>query len=105
VHWYLVGVAVVLWVLIAAAGVVALWTGRVLPRWVGRRILRPRLWGTGAIVTALGMAVPSLYPVAHSDAAIDAVFVTGTSLFLGGLACQMLAQRPGHDRRPGQRAA
>ncbi|RVU19546.1 hypothetical protein EOT10_29090 [Streptomyces antnestii] len=97
-HWYLVGVAAALWVLVAVSGVVAIRTGRVLPPWVGRRVLRPRLWGAGAIVMALGMAVPSLYPVAHSDMAIDAVFVVGTGLFLGGMACQMLAQRQGHDR-------
>lgn len=48
---------------------------------------------------ALGMVTTSLYPLAHSDAAIDVVFVTGTSLFLGGLVCQMLAQRPAGDRR------
>ncbi|WP_405478730.1 hypothetical protein [Streptomyces sp. NBC_00009] len=98
-HWYVVGVAIALWVLVAVAGAAALRTGRVRPSWMGRRVARPRLWGAGALVMALGMVTTSLYPLAHSDAAIDVVFVTGTSLFLGGLVCQMLAQRPAGDRR------
>ncbi|MGW7260924.1 hypothetical protein [Streptomyces sp. NPDC054834] len=92
-HMYLVVAAVLSVLLLAALGGAAVATDWVMP-WARGRVLRPRLWGYGALLGAAGMALfMFLGPLA--DAGLSPLPVIGWLMFMAGLGLQALAQRPG----------
>jgi hypothetical protein len=94
-HWILVTVAVIALVALAGAGVAAITTGWLAP-WGRRRVLRPTLWGYGAVVGAVGMALYMfLGPFRGPDLAMAPYAMSGMALFFVGLALQWAGQRPG----------
>ncbi|MER6128473.1 hypothetical protein ABT173_39110 [Streptomyces sp. NPDC001795] len=90
----LIAVSVVL-VLYAVAGVLALTTGRIV-RWQRGRLVRPRLWGAGALLSCAGVALwRYVTPTVHDMTALDVLFGGGMVLFLSGVLLQFLGQRVG----------
>jgi hypothetical protein len=81
---------------IGAAGVVMAWA----PPW-GRAVLRPRLWGAGALLAAVGVAVFSfLGPLNGPHGSYGPLPWAGWAAFMGGLMLQHLGLRPGRAPRP-----
>jgi hypothetical protein len=72
-------------------------TGWVLP--LGRhRILRPKLWGYGQLLGAVGVSLwmfLGVYP-----ARFDVLALIGWFVFTGSLGIQLLAQHPGRTPVP-----
>ncbi|WP_327184921.1 hypothetical protein [Streptomyces sp. NBC_01334] len=99
-HWSLVVTAVVCVTVMAMAGVAAV-TREWVPPFGRRRVQRPRLWGTGVLMSALGLSLfMFLGPLASGDLAVNFyVPLAGMAVNFGGLALQTLAQRPGHAPR------
>ncbi|MEU4926566.1 hypothetical protein AB0G54_08680 [Streptomyces yokosukanensis] len=65
-----------------------------VPPFARRRVLRPRLWGYGTLVSAVGFALfMFLGPLA--DAGLDVLPATGWCLWMAGMAVQYLGRRPG----------
>ncbi|MFJ8792424.1 hypothetical protein [Streptomyces sp. NPDC102462] len=83
---FLVGAAAVAFGLLAACGCVALATGWLVP-WLRRHVVRPDLWGYGAVSQATGLAVGMSFTVAgHSMIVLNTLFVVTIALaVLGGL--------------------
>lgn len=80
--------------LVAATGVLALTTGRVVPTLQGS-VVRPELWGYGSLAVALGMATGmSLRWWAESPAADDAGGALTLALIVLGGVLQWRARRP-----------
>jgi len=80
-------------------GVVTLVTGWVAP-WGRSRVLRPKLWGLGSVISAAGMGVFMFTGPFHGlpDPALYPYAITGWLVFFVGLAFQWRAQRPGRGR-------
>ncbi|MFF9816174.1 hypothetical protein [Streptomyces sp. NPDC014006] len=81
-------------VVVAALGVVTLTTGRVAP-WVRGRIVRPALWGSGALLFAAGMATG--LSTRFFDVSLglgDGLAVATLVQILAGGLLQHRAQRP-----------
>jgi hypothetical protein len=98
-HWVLVSLAVLAVSALAVMGVAGIALGRV-PAWGRRRVLRPKLWGYGAVVSAVGMTgFMFLGPLSDAPPAYIALPLAGMAANFVGLVMQMLAQRPG--RTPG----
>ncbi|MFF4401818.1 hypothetical protein [Streptomyces sp. NPDC001480] len=96
-HMYLVVAAVLAVLLLTAAGGAAVATGWMMPG-ARRRVLRPRLWGHGALLGAVGMALfMFLGPLA--EAGLSPLPVIGWLMFMAGLGLQILAQRPGRGAK------
>ncbi|MFD5794151.1 hypothetical protein ACFWIO_11540 [Streptomyces diastatochromogenes] len=93
-HMFLVVAGAAAAALLVASGVAAITTGWVMP--IGRhRILRPRLWGYGCLVCAVGSSLfLFMGPLAR---AYGLLALTGWFVFMAGLGLQWLAQRPGRD--------
>jgi hypothetical protein len=95
VHEIWVIAAVLSMVALATMGLAGITTGWV-PRWGRNRVLRPKLWGYGAVVSAVGMtAFMLLGPLGAAPPAHTYVPPAGIAVYLVGLGLQMLAQRPG----------
>lgn len=95
-HWVIMGFCLLVVTVIAVGGVAAITTGWVVP-WGRPRVLRPKLWGIGSLVTAVGAAVwtflgPTVGPP-HAPSAY--VAWAGWILFMVGLLIQHRSQRPG----------
>ncbi|KPI25763.1 hypothetical protein ACWGA9_31230 [Streptomyces sp. NPDC054950] len=99
-HWSLVVTAVVCVTVMAVVGVAAV-TREWVPPFGRKRVLRPRLWGVGALMSALGLGLfMFLGPMASHDLAVNLyVPPVGMAVNLAGLAVQTLAQRPGRASR------
>ncbi|WP_062641237.1 hypothetical protein [Streptomyces maremycinicus] len=99
-YWTLVVTAVVCVTLMAVVGIAAV-AREWVPPFGRRRVLRPRLWGAGALMSALGLGLfMFLGPMASHDLAVDLyVPPAGMAVNLAGLAVQALAQRPGRTPR------
>ncbi|MGW3204512.1 hypothetical protein [Streptomyces sp. NPDC001135] len=92
-HMYLVVAAGLAVALLAVVGVAAAATDW-MPPLARPRVLRPRLWGYGTLVSALGLGLYMfLGPLA--DAGLSALPLAGWVLFMGGMIVQLLARRPG----------
>jgi hypothetical protein len=92
-HMFLVVAAVVAVALMGVLGVLAV-VGVWVPPVARRRVLRPRLWGYGALVSAVGLGLfMFLGPLA--DAELEALPALGWGLWMAGMVIQILAQRPG----------
>ncbi|MER6570150.1 hypothetical protein ABT288_29175 [Streptomyces sp. NPDC001093] len=75
---------------LGALAVVAEW----IPPLARRRVLRPRLWGYGALANAVGLGLfMFLGPLA--DAGLGALPAAGWCLWMAGTVVQVLSQRPG----------
>ncbi|PBC61457.1 hypothetical protein BKI49_23870 [Streptomyces sp. Tue6028] len=94
-HPYLVAAAVLAVVALAGLGIVAITTGWLMP--LGRhRVLRPKLWGYGAVTASVGMTLfMFLGPFHGPDAEMTSFAMSGMGLFLLGNVFQLAAQRPG----------
>lgn len=92
----LIAVAVVV-VLYAVAGVLALTTGRAVP-WQQGYLLRPRLWGSGALLFAAGMALARYGGMVRDLTDSDAVFATSLLMLISGGVLQYVGQRAGRLR-------
>ncbi|MEV6191491.1 hypothetical protein AB0M19_03735 [Streptomyces sp. NPDC051920] len=95
--YFVVGVALIVaaQVGIGTAAVTRYW----IPPWVRPRVVRPKLWGWGALTGALGWSLfMVLGPLRGPDSALMPYALGGMGLFLASLVVQMTAQRPG--RRP-----
>ncbi|MFE9093895.1 hypothetical protein [Streptomyces sp. NPDC007264] len=86
-----VGVALVLY---AGVGVLAVTARRTLP-WLDGQIVRPRLWGSGALLSCAGLAMFRYNEWVRDLTLLDVVFATGGVLFLGGVVLQVRSRRPG----------
>ena len=81
---------------IGLAGIVKEWA----PPW-GRAVLRPRLWGAGALLAAVGMGVFSfLGPLDGPHGSFGPLPWVGWVAFMGGLVLQHLGLRPGRTHAP-----
>ncbi|MDQ1048353.1 hypothetical protein [Streptomyces sp. V4I2] len=91
-HMYLVVAGALVVALMAGFGIAGITRGWVLP--LGRhRILRPKLWGYGQLLGAVGASLWMFLGV--FPARFDALALLGWFVFMGSLGIQMLAQRPG----------
>ncbi|MFC3575835.1 hypothetical protein ACFOZ0_21645 [Streptomyces yaanensis] len=93
-HAFVFVTLAVILVLYAILGIVAITTGWVVP-WLRGTIARPRLWGSGTLLFASGIALFRYGATVHGTTAIDLVFGGGLLVFLSGAALQFLGQRPG----------
>lgn len=94
-HWMLVALAALAVSGLAAIGIAGITTGWV-PPWGRHRVLRPKLWGYGALVGAVGMSLfMFLGPFRGPDAEMTPYAMTGLAVFLVGTVLQMAGQRPG----------
>ncbi|MFJ4891585.1 hypothetical protein ACIP5U_16770 [Streptomyces sp. NPDC088788] len=99
-HGYLVGLAVAAVTVGAGLGVAAIAASWVPPL-VRRRVVRPRLWGWGALSGSLGLSLFMLLGPFHGpDADMTPYAMTGMALFLAGQALQILGQYPGCVAEP-----
>ncbi|MFI6930409.1 hypothetical protein [Streptomyces sp. NPDC050287] len=62
------------------------------------RILRPKLWGYGQLIGAVGATLWMFLGV--FPARLDVLPLIGWFVFMGSLGLQMLAQRPGRTPVP-----
>lgn len=94
-HMFLVVAAVLAVALMGVLGAMAV-MAQWLPPVARVRVLRPRLWGYGALVSAVGLGLfMFLGPLA--DAGLEALPAVGWCLWMGGMVIQFLAQRPGRS--------
>lgn len=94
-HLYLV-VAAWLAVALLAAGGIASIVADWVPWPARRRVLRPRLWGYGTLLGALGVGL-FLFLGPLDDSGFGVLPIAGWCLFLAGSIVQLFAQRPGRD--------
>jgi hypothetical protein len=81
-------------VLYVAMGVLALTTGRALP-WQREEILRPQLWGSGALLFGAGMALARFVGTLHDLTLDDVVFPCSILMLICGAVLQHVGQRVG----------
>ncbi|MQY35006.1 hypothetical protein SRB17_29780 [Streptomyces sp. RB17] len=92
-HMFLVVAAVLAVTFMGVLGAVAV-LGEWLPSGFPPRVLRPRLWGYGALASAVGLGLfMFLGPLA--GAGVEALPALGWCLWMGGMVVQFRAQRPG----------
>ncbi|ELP65348.1 hypothetical protein ACKI1I_27785 [Streptomyces turgidiscabies] len=97
-HWhrYLSGAFMLMAGALVVCGAVGVRTGRVLP-WQRRRVLRPVLWGYGAMLLGAGLLVQTGYEewtgTVHLRHLDGAVTVTGLLLMVAGFWFQLLSER------------
>ncbi|MFI5962549.1 hypothetical protein ACIA8J_10315 [Streptomyces asoensis] len=99
-YWLLVGTGAVCVTVMGALGLAGVTRGWVPP--LGRgTVLRPRLWGAGALMSAAGLgSFMFLGPLASGGLDVNFyVPLIGMAVNFAGLGLQTLARRPG--RTPG----
>ncbi|POX53039.1 hypothetical protein [Streptomyces sp. Ru72] len=84
-------------VLHAVAGVLVLTTGRVAP-WARGKVLRPHLWGFGALFFAAGLGLCRYASTVRDLTVLDILFSIGLPLMICGGLLQFLGARV--DRGP-----
>lgn len=95
-HMYLVvaaWLAVALFAAVGIASIVADW----VPWPARRRVVRPRLWGYGTLVTALGLSLLLLLEPSDAAGFGGVAFFGYLALLLVGFIIQVRAQSPGRD--------
>ncbi|MDX3578987.1 hypothetical protein [Streptomyces sp. FL07-04A] len=99
-HAILVGATALAVMVLAVGGAAGVTTGWV-PPWGRPRILRPRLWGYGSLVTAAGATVWAFVGPLKGPPHGASVYVawTGWVVFMAGLLVQLRARRPGRVPR------
>jgi hypothetical protein len=100
-HIYLMVAGALVMTLVAAIGIAALTIGWV-PPWGRSRVLRPRLWGYGSLICAVGGGLfMFLGQFSGPPLGVRGVVAwCGWVAFMAGLGVQFLAQRPGRTPRP-----
>ncbi|MGI5457729.1 hypothetical protein ACQEWB_32065 [Streptomyces sp. CA-249302] len=100
-HIYLVVAGTLVMSLMGALGIAALTTGWVIP-WRRSKVLRPRLWGYGALMCVVGGSLfMFLGPFSGPPIGVrGGVAWCGWVAFMAGLGVQYLAERPGRTPRP-----
>ncbi|QIY73220.1 hypothetical protein HEP84_32890 [Streptomyces sp. RLB1-33] len=102
-HLYLVAFAALAMTGAALMGIAGIVTGWV-PPWLRPRVFRPKLWGYGSVVGAVGM---SLYlfigPFRGPDLGMAPFAMTGMALFIAGLVLQIASRSPGRADAPERR--
>ncbi|MEU6364467.1 hypothetical protein ABZ876_01695 [Streptomyces sp. NPDC046931] len=93
----LIAVSVIV-VLYAVTGVLALTTGRMIVPWQRGYVLRPRLWGAGALVFVAGIVLLRFAAAVIGATAFDSLSTCGLVLMLSGAVLQFLGQRVGRVR-------
>ncbi|MEU4083836.1 hypothetical protein [Streptomyces aureus] len=94
-HWYLVGFAALAVAAAAATGIAAL-TAVWVPPWARRRVVRPQLYGWGALATAAGAGLFMFPGPFHGrDADLTLTALVGIPLFFLGAVLQAMSQHPG----------
>jgi len=93
-HMFIMVLLGTLWALTVVAGISAIATGWVVP-WMRGRIVRPRLWGCGALLTTAGMALFQYGSEVRGMTTVDVVFGCAMVVFVTGCVLQYLGQRPG----------
>ncbi|MFJ5529883.1 hypothetical protein [Streptomyces sp. NPDC093261] len=84
-------------VLYALTGALALTTGRlIMPRWRGQ-VLRPRLWGSGALLFVVGIVLFRFAPTV-SGTTLDVLSACGLVLLVSGAVLQLLGRSAGRVR-------
>lgn len=99
-YWAMVGIGVVCVTITGATGGAAVTREWVPP--LGRRlVLRPRLWGAGALMSAVGLGLFTfLGPLAIDRPTVHfSIPLAGMAVNLAGLGLQTLARRPGRTLR------
>jgi hypothetical protein len=92
-HLFLAVAGAVAFGLLGVSGIASIARGWVAP-WGRARVLRPKLWGYGSLLGAVGGAVYFyLGPLAQEYGLLPWL---GWFAFMAGLGLQVLAQRPGH---------
>jgi hypothetical protein len=92
-HWSLVTFAVACLAAMGVVGVAAVTTGWT-PMISGA--LRPRLWGTGVLLSACGLSVfMFLGPLGPLPPSAPCIPLVGMAVNFAGLALQSLGRRPG----------
>ncbi|MGW4519060.1 hypothetical protein ACWEO4_45980 [Streptomyces sp. NPDC004393] len=79
------------------AGVLAITTGQAMP-WQRGYILRPRLWGAGALVFGAGMALARYASTVRDLTTSDALFACSLLMLICGGVLQYVGQRVGRLR-------
>ncbi|MGQ4329827.1 hypothetical protein [Streptomyces hayashii] len=99
-YWALVGTGVVCVTIMGVLGVAAVAREWVPPRG-RRRVLRPRLWGTGAVMSAVGLGTfMFLGPLDPDRSAVNFFLpLAGMAVNFAGLGLQTYARRPGRTPR------
>ncbi|MFJ8195528.1 hypothetical protein [Streptomyces sp. NPDC096152] len=92
----LVAVAAVV-VLYAVAGVLAITTGRAVP-WQRGYILRPRVWGYGALLFGAGLALCRCGGTVRDLTTSGVVFACGLLMLICGGVLQYVGRRAGRLR-------
>ncbi|MFF3515486.1 hypothetical protein [Streptomyces sp. NPDC002573] len=86
-------------VLYGVIGGTALITGRVLvPVWQRGYVLRPRLWGSGALAFVAGMALFRFVVPGGGTTILELVAPCGFVLMVAGVVLQILGRHPGRVR-------
>ncbi|MGW2045382.1 hypothetical protein ACWCPF_09365 [Streptomyces sp. NPDC001858] len=100
-HWSLMATAVVCVTGMAVGGLAAV-TREWVPPFGRRRVLRPKLWGIGTLMSALGLSLfMFLGPLASAPSAVNYFIpLAGMAVNFAGLGVQMLAQRSVHATPP-----
>lgn len=82
---------------IGIAGLVREWT----PPW-GRKVLRPKLWGFGTLLTGAGLGLYTLLGPLNGQpsGSFGPIPVLGWVVFVAGLGIQSLGLRPGRADVP-----
>ncbi|MET7986266.1 MULTISPECIES: hypothetical protein [unclassified Streptomyces] len=94
-HWYLVGIAAVFVAAHAGFGIAAV-TVYWVPPWLRRRVVRPKLYGWGALAGAVGLGLIMFPGPFHGrDADLTPTAMTGIPFFVVGMVLQGMSQHPG----------
>ncbi|MEU6093713.1 hypothetical protein [Streptomyces sp. NPDC047079] len=88
----LIAVSVIV-VLYASSGVLALIAGRLIVPWQRGRVLRPRLWGSGALVFVAGIVLFRCAATVSGATAFGILSACGLVLMLSGGVLQFLGGR------------
>ncbi|MEH0575976.1 hypothetical protein [Streptomyces sp. B21-108] len=103
-YWAMLGTGVVCVTIMGAMGVAAVTRAWVPP--LGRSlVLRPRLWGAGALMSAVGMGFFMFLGPLATDRPADrpavnfSVPLAGMAVNFAGLGLQTYARRPGRTPR------
>ncbi|MER7838215.1 hypothetical protein ABTY98_20545 [Streptomyces sp. NPDC096040] len=94
ISWVAVAVVVVLY---AGTGVLAITTGRATwaTRWQRGHILRPRLWGSGALLFGAGMALTRYGGTVRDFTTATIVFACSLLMLICGGVLQYVGRRAG----------
>ncbi|MEU5534318.1 hypothetical protein [Streptomyces sp. NPDC020362] len=95
-HMFMVVAAWLAVALFAAGGIAGIRADWV-PPWLRHRVVRPRLWGYGALLMTLGLSLLLLTGPLHVTRFGGFGFFAWSVVFLAGALLQVLSQSPGRN--------